>query len=153
VISLFGLVSIVVLVLSAAALVLHFRVLVLRGQVDDSFAQVEVLVRVRIDLIYDLGTNHDDGSELCLMCEEADASHAKDVFASFPEIEKVLEDLRLEPDSFIPLKENKTEVLSAAGVYNVHLEKYNLFIGKLPGSVMAHVIGLKQEKALRIQLF
>jgi len=150
VITLFGLISIIVLLFSVAALVIHFRILQLRGNADDSFIQVETLIRKQVDLFYDIGAAHKTGSSLCDLCEEADELHAKEVFASLPSIEKELENLKIEADEQAPLKENMHELMRSAEEYNKHTEKYNTFIRSLPGSAMAAIVGLKYEKALQV---
>jgi len=151
VITLFGMVSIFVLIFSVASLALHFRILLLRGNADDSFAHAETLLRKHVDLFYDFGINHEDGRELCMMCEEADVSHAREAFVALPKIEKALGRLKVDNEKLAPLEGNKLELTDAAREYNNRIEKYNRFISKPPGSVMALVVGLKQEKMLRIQ--
>ena len=150
-ISLFGIMSIIVLFFSIASLVLHMKILILRGSADDSFTKVEDEVRKLIDFYYSVGIGHEDGWELCMLCEEADANHAKEVIKALTKIEHACARLKVSPDATERITAYKREITNLGDEYNKLITKYNSFINKPPGSLMAAVVGLKREKHVKIQ--
>ena len=137
-ISIFGIVSVVVALISVAIIVLHNQVMSKRTPVDTHLEALEDLLRQYVEELYH--TCHPDSElfDLCSQCVDLD----------FDSIVKALPDISRasEIDLYIDGHENIQAIQDTAEALNLAIEEYNNFItGRLPGKLMALVLGLTAE--------
>ena len=121
-ISFFGIISVVVFTASVAAMVLHFNVMKRRAALDNALAQLDDLLRERLELLYETESN-----EIRKQCEAAAALETRELLRHFP----------------APYND---ETANATEALNTAIETYNVYIATFPAKQMAAVLGLAQEK-------
>jgi len=131
--SVFGIGAAIVAVLSICALVLYFCVMKRRVVVDKALAVLDVLLRARLEILYD--TQPDEVRE---MCADFATLETRNLLQSVVQI-------KIEPLDEI-LRENIAETDVAAVEYNEAAAVYNAYIAKFPAKIMAILLGMTQEK-------
>jgi len=141
-ISVFGIISVAVAVVSVVSIMLHNRVMKMRAPVDAYLAALEDLLRERIDTL--LRESFAD-SELRRLCGNAVDLELNEMIKALPDIDRAasLDMHTAEQENAIAIRET-TEALNQA------IEEYNRYItGSLPVVLMAQALGLETEDILR----
>jgi len=140
-ISIFGIISVVVAIISVAVIVLHNRVLNKRAPVDAYFSELEDLLRGRIEALLHAGP---PDSELRRLCSHAVDLELSDMIKALPDIDRACLDLHIEDEP-----ENIQTVQDTIIALNQSIEVYNRFIaGSLPVVLMARVLALTIEESV-----
>lgn len=144
--TLFGVISLLVLVMSALALGLHFRVIRKRITVDESAKEVDKLLRNHLDLLLELSEFTAQYDEMYKLWEKNLFSNTTNLIKTLPEIEKFLS---LEhDDDKLDLEESNTEIELFVKTHNEKIKIYNDVITRFPWSVIAFATGLKVLRSL-----
>ena len=149
-ISMLGVLSLVILLLSVGALILHYRLLQLRGALDDSFSGLDELLRVRLEIIYDIANTMENSHELKERCIRYSGREVRAIIKSMPKFHKAIAATHIENDIKTALTENTHEIERSIRTYNENLLKYNTYVSKPPGIILAFAVGLKSEKQIAI---
>jgi len=145
-VTLFGVVSALVLVLSALALALHFRVIRKRIAVDESAKEVDKLLRDHLDLLLDLSELTTQYDEMYELWEKNLFSNTAKLVKTLPELEKFLS---LEDDEDkLDLEESNNEIELFIKTHNEKIKTYNEVITRFPWSIIAIATGLKVIRSL-----
>ena len=144
--SAFGFVSIFIAVLSIAAIVLHYRVMRKRSPVDNALAQLEDLLRQRVEAILDTS---DEDTELFALCSQVVDMDYAALFGAVPDIENALWET-IEAGEHVPmdvLSENAHAIQAGTEALNQAIVEYNHIITAKPsGVLMALILGLAVEE-------
>ncbi|MCL1843862.1 MAG: hypothetical protein FWF79_08615 [Defluviitaleaceae bacterium] len=154
-ISLFGAMSLIILIASVAALILHFKVMKFRGAVDDSLEKTDSLLRDRIEIIYNLAREAEENldnplamRQIIKMCETHASYDTQKLIKTRTELEESASELLAASNCEInkkALSDNTEEIrLADIGLQNVAAE-YNKYISATPGNIMALMLGLSVE--------
>ncbi|MCL2360332.1 MAG: hypothetical protein FWC73_00800 [Defluviitaleaceae bacterium] len=126
--SIFGFVSLFIVVLSVAIIVLHYRVMKRRAPVDTYFTELENLLRQRIELLYAINP-----VELSDLYDQSITIELSSLLAAIAEID--VEHKSLEENS-AAIDETRESLSKAIG-------DYNTFIAAKPHTIlMAKILGL-----------
>ena len=144
-ISMFGIVSIVIVLVSAAAIVLHNRIMKKRAPVDMYLEELEEQLRKRVEMLYHASPRDSDLYSLCDQCIDLDLSG---LLNAMPDIDTALEDYPPTSDDEISaLEENTQAIQSTEQALNQAIESYNDFITRpIAGRFMALVLGFETEE-------
>jgi len=135
-----------VLVLSALALALHFRVIRKRIAVDESAKDVDKLLRNHLDLLLDLSEFTAQYDEMYEMWEKNLFNNTVKLIKILPELEKFLS---LEDDEDkLDLESSNNEIALIIKAHNEKIRVYNEVITRFPWSVIAFATGLKVLRSL-----
>jgi len=144
-ISIFGIISIVVALLSVAVIILHNRVMAKRTPVDTYLADLENLIRERLNNLYN--ESH-PGTELQALCGQYMDLDLNSMIKALPDIDRACED---EPD--INEHEITLSISKTTETLNQAIEAYNSFItGSLPVKLMAFALTLTTEETIHCTL-
>ena len=163
--SIFGFVSVLIAVISVAAIVLHNRVMGKRAPVDTHLARLEDLLRDRVEMIYRYSR---PGSELRGLCDEYIDLDFESIIKTLPDIGRAFEDekeagnliisepldddLDPEADDYVTmagLESNAQAIIETTTTLNQAIESYNSFITGRPQEIlMARVLGLTTKEPL-----
>ena len=149
-ISLFAIISLSILIISITILVLHFKLLKLRGEVDDNFSALDILLRDRLDILFEIGQESPEGQALCTLCEDYDNSPTIKILKALPELKNQFKSIINSDEGKKNLEENEQEIELTIETYNKSIIKFNAHISIFPGIVMACLVGLKQEKPVEL---
>ena len=165
-ISIFGIISITVAILSIAAIVLHNRVMGKRAPVDTYLAKLEELAHDRIEMLYQYSR---PGSELRELCDEYIDQDLESILKALPEIDRAFDDEKeagnlviseplveddpdTDADEYVTmagLESNANAIRETTVALNQAIEIYNDYITTRPlEKLMAMVLGLSVEDAL-----
>jgi len=141
-ISVFGVVSVAVALISVAVIVLHNRVMSKRAPVDMYFAQLEVLLRDRIEMLYHASP---PDSELRHLCNQSIDLDVNSIIKALPDIDRATAvELHIHEQENIQAIKESTEALNQA------IEEYNRFIvSSFPIILMARVLGFADEEFIQ----
>ena len=140
-ISIFGIVSVVVALVSIAIIVLHNRVMIKRAPVDSYIVALEDLIRGRLESLYESSPH---GSELQALCIQYMDLDLNSMVKALPEIDRAYEG-----DMYIDEHAINQAINETAQDLNQAIQEYNRFItGSLPVSLMAQVLALTTEDAI-----
>jgi len=140
-ISVFGIISLVVLTVSVCAMILHFRVIKQRSSVDENFAALDNLLRLQLEIIYEAAENLPEPEEIREMCEIFSEYETRKLYKSIPKLRKVAS--LAEHDE---LSEIILQTENSAALLNEAIEKYNAYTAKFPAHLMVGILGLSKEK-------
>ena len=144
--TLFGVISALVLVLSALALALHFRVIRKRIAVDESAIEVDKLLRNHLDLLLDLSEFTAQYDEMYELWEKNLFSNTAKLVKTLPELERFLS---LEDDEDKQdLESSNNEIELIIKTHNEKIQIYNEVITRFPWSIIAFATGLKVLRSL-----
>jgi len=166
-ISIFGIISIAIAVLSVVAIVLHNRVMGKRTPVDTLSAELESLLRDRVEMLHQYSRPGSELRELCDMCIDLDL---ESMLKALPEIGRAFDDEREAGNLIIsePLEEypeaamdnyvsmakldNNTQAIQEATLsLNQAIDAYNDFItNRFPAVFMAQILGLNTEEPYHV---
>ena len=136
-ISIFGVISVVIAILSVATIVLHNRVMGKRTPVDTHLAALEDLLRERIEILYQ--TSYPD-SELYTLCTQCIDLDFNDIIKALPHID------RASFDCEEVHTDNAKAISETTAALNHAIEEYNKYItGRFPAVFMASILGLTTE--------
>ncbi|MCL2225661.1 MAG: hypothetical protein FWB96_11905 [Defluviitaleaceae bacterium] len=141
VISAVGVVSLVVVVVSVGAMVLHYRVLKRRGAVDESFAVLDDLLRLQLEIIYEAAEGlptPEDISEIKEMCEVFSEYETYKLSKALPKLRKAASLGEHEE-----LSATVSETETAAAELSRAIEKYNDYAATFPACLMISILGLE----------
>ena len=165
-ISVFGIVSVVVALLSVAAIILHNRIMRKRTPVDTHFAELEELLRIRVEMLHDIST---PGSSLQGLCDECVTLDVGSMLNALPYINTAFdcekeaempshdespeedeeEDFASADITVATLEENTEAINAATEALNQAINDYNSYIASSrPVTIMALILGLKAEKTI-----
>ena len=168
-ISIFGAISLVVLVVCVAALVLHFRVLKKRSQIDDAMSRFDELLRDRLEMYIDLAEDiPGDFEEIENLCESYVFAETRQIIKSWAKIERAVAPLKTakdkkealtqmnreetrqleEPSLQSKLSENAKEIDAMVRDYNDGVVVYNENISRFPGKIVALAVGFTAAKPM-----
>jgi len=144
--SIFGLISLFIALVSVSVIVVHSRVMRKRAPVDIHFAALEELLRARIEMLYDTSPPDSQLNEICATCVDLDYDT---MVGALPSITANMED---EPPSE-DIEANSTEIQTTIEALNAAIETYNEAITKKPSAaLMAMALGLKTLEAVELQI-
>ena len=164
-ISIFGIISIMIVMISVAAMVIHNRVMKKRTPVDTHLAELEDLVRDRVEMLYRCSR---PGSELRALCDQYIDLDFESIQKALPDIGMAFDDA-WEAGNLItdaPFKEdsasaadhnitiatldnNAQAIQETTAALNQAIDSYNDFITNRPHDIlMAHVLGLTTVEPL-----
>ena len=146
----FGILSVLVLLGSVAALIFHSRLLLLRGTLDNCLNKLDEHLRLRLEIIYEIAEIMEDEQGIIEQCIENSGKDTRQIIRNLPKLHKAIEDLKNNEDK--ALEENAQEIEQSTKAYNDVLVKYNEYVSKFPGIVLAFLVGLKTEKPIVINL-
>jgi len=134
-ISIFGIASVVVALASLAVILLHNRIMNKRAPVDAYFAELDDLLRDRIENLYHSSS---PDTKLHDLCSQYMDSSLSDMITALTEIDRaVAAELHTEEH------ETAQTIYEAIAVLNQSIDEYNRYIaGSLPVALMAQVLGL-----------
>jgi len=133
--SVFGFVSLFIVVISVAVIILHYRLMRKRAPVDVHFDQLEELLRQWIENLYHISPV---GSGLYNLCDQYIDLEFSDILSAMPEIHDFCEQEQQDSSTNIATINDTISALNRA------ISEYNAFIAKTPATVlMAHILGLK----------
>jgi len=150
VISSLGLLSIIALLVSVGALLLHSRLLFLRGAVDDSFKELEELIHDRLQIIYDIASTLEDSQDLKERCIKYSGREVRQILKSMHKLHKAITAIPVDSELKDELTENSHEIERAVRAFNEVLVKYNRYVSKFPGRIVSFAVGLKPEKPINV---
>ena len=140
-ISIFGIVSILIALLSIAAIVLHNQVMNKRAPVDTYLAELEDLLRDRIEILYHTSSQH---TELHVLCDQYIDLDMPAMLKALPYIHRAAYDADLHTSTTIT--QNAEVIQETTAALNQAIEAYNGFItGRPPMAAMAFILGLTTE--------
>ncbi|MCL2358020.1 MAG: hypothetical protein FWC70_12855, partial [Defluviitaleaceae bacterium] len=125
----FGVIAIIVALISIGALVLHFYVMKRRVASDKCLAEIDALLRTRIELLY-----------------ETQPREVHEILAATFETRSLLAALAQAEIRGSELCENIIETEIAVRAYNDAVAVYNDCIAKYPAKIMAFLLGLSREE-------
>ena len=138
-ISIFGIVSVVIALISVAIIVLHNRVMAKRTPVDTYLAELEDMLRDRIENLYHASHPDSELRDLCGQCVDLDLSN---MLKALPDIDRACA-----AGSHIDEHAHPQGMGETIKALNQAIEEYNRFItGNLPVVLMAQALGLKVEE-------
>ena len=141
-ISTFGIISFIVVLVCVNALVLHFKVMKRRTSVDENFVVLDNLLREQLEILYASAEAVSEAASVREMCEALAERDTHKLFRALPNLKK-------EADIFFhteELSEISSETEQAVANYNAATETYNEFIEKFPASAMASILALPIAK-------
>jgi len=142
-ISIFGIISVVIAVVSVTIIVLHNRLMLKRAPVDTYFTSLEDLIRERIENLY--SQSHPD-SELRAICAISVDFNLNGMIEALPDI-----DMASEKERAIDDKESCQIIRETTEALNQAIEGYNrLITGSLPMKLMAQILALTTEETVNI---
>ena len=154
-ISMFGIISVVVALISIAIIVLHNRVMIKRAPVDTYSAALEDLLRQRIEVLIHACRIDTELYALCHKCVDLDLYAMAE---ALPDIDRAcVMDLHEEDDDteeYAPvdwewLTDNSQAIEENAAALNQAIEEYNnLVTGSIAGRMMALILGMTAEEPL-----
>jgi len=145
-ISTLGIISLIILLVSVGAVWLHFKVLKQRGALDDSLAVLDVLLRDRLDIFFEITDTCPEADALYELCEISFAAPTRQVLEVLPELDRFAGlYISMQKEA---LAANIEEIKRAVEAYNDILLRYNAFIAAFPWRLVAHVLGLEEENML-----
>ena len=148
-ISIFGAMSLVVLIVCVAALVLHVRVLKKRSRVDDAMAEFDELLRDRLEIYLDLaGDAQGDFEDIENICESYVLAETRQIIKSWAKIEKSVAPLKSEINKNEALAQNAKDIDAMVRAYNNNVAVYNDSIAHFPGKIIALAVGFTAVKVL-----
>ena len=162
-ISMFGIISIAVALVSILAIVLHNRVMKRRTAVDYLTEELETLLRDRLGMLHRYSR---PGTQLRELCDVYMDLELESILFALPEITAAFEDakeagslvisepLEEEPEqpeasyvSMARLESNADAIFEKTEALNQAIEVYNAFIThRLPEGLMARVLGLEVQE-------
>jgi len=138
-ISVFGIVSVAVALISVVIIILHNRVMSKRTPVDTYLTELEDLLREKIEILYHASL---PGTELQVLCNQCIDLDLSSIINAMPDIDRAsMADLHeYEHESNRAIQET-TEALNQA------IKAYNSFItGSLPVVLMSRILALTTEE-------
>jgi len=144
--SLFGFVSLFIVVISIAAIVLHNRVMKRRAPVDVHLEELEELLRRRVEILYTLSQVDTKLRDLCIQCVDLDFETIANSIADINEAYN-----QEQSSDSQCLEENWQKINDTTTALNNAIEAYNTFISKNPsGATMAQILGITKEEPISI---
>jgi len=144
-ISIFGITSIFIVIVSVAVIILHNRIMKRRTPVDTYLAELEELIRQRMEMLYSIAI---PGSELHELCTHYIDLDFNSLLHAYPDITNAYDHAE-EKYSTTPtaLEENAEAMHTTTQALNKAIETYNNYITKSPTeAAMAKILGLKKEE-------
>jgi len=160
-ISIFGIVSIVIALISVVAIVLHNRVMNKRTPVDTYLEELEVLLRDRVEMLHGSAA---PGSRLRSLCDQCTYLDFESILEALPDVNEALDDAKEAGDliisgsfkddfeaaaaeniTFTAIDENAQKIQETITALNQSIENYNSFIASRLGVLMAQILGLEAE--------
>jgi len=144
--SIFGLISLFVALVSVSVIVVHSRIMRKRAPVDIHFATLEELLRVRIELLYNASPQDSELNEICATCVDLDYDT---IVSVLPSIKANMED---EPPTE-DMEANTTDINSTIEALNTAIETYNEAITKKSSAaLMAMALGLETLETVELHI-
>jgi hypothetical protein len=137
--SVFGIISIIVFLISVRFLVLHYQVMKKRGAADEKLAALDNLLRERLEIVYEQTENLPDTQELRELCEIFSAYETKKLIKSINRLNKAIEII---PEESLAV--NITETEQATDIFKQSAAEYNAYIAAFPANFMAYILGLEK---------
>jgi len=137
-ISLSGVIAGLVFLVCVCALFLHRKVMVRRGAMDDALVRLDVLLRERLDIIYENAVQQ-NVVEICRLCEPFFSLDTRQLLKAFDKVK--MENAEV-------LAEIVAETDEAIADFNEAVNAYNAHIAKFPAREMAKVLGLEPEEVI-----
>jgi len=155
--SIFGFVSLFIVVVSVAVIVLHYRLMRRRAPVDFHFDRLEELLRQWIEDIYIISPAESDLHSLCDYSIDLESS---DLLSIIPEINDAFTQTQGDrvrqanpQDEPQPPDQIKANINHTINALNQAIAEFNIFITKHPPAIlMAKVLGLEAVEPVQ-QLF
>ena len=147
-ISIFGAVSMGIIVLSVGAMLLHMKIMRKRVPVDNNLSQLEDLYRERVEILLLVGDYDTELYYLCLQYVDLDFASMQ---RAMPDIDAAFEDIletgcQIEEDTTARLVENAQAIQKVTDALNKAITEYNEFITTRPiEGLMARILGLTIE--------
>ena len=162
-ISIFGIVSMITVLVSVAAIVLHNRIMGKRAPIDTQLAALEDLLRNRVEMLYHYSR---PGTELHALCDLYMDLDLESILQALPDIGRAFDDaieagnlIIREPlddnptptsDNYVTmakLEDNAQAIQEATITINQAIKSYNNFITSRPlEMLMARILGLTVEE-------
>jgi len=143
-ISIFGIISVIIALISVTVIVLHNRLMLKRSPVDSYLAELEDLVREKIESLYHESRPDSELRALCAQCIDLDLNG---MMEALPEIE-VAQAEELSPDE----NTGNHTISETVEALNQSIHKYNrLITGSSPMRLMARVLALTLENPIDYQ--
>ena len=143
--SLFGIISLVVLVMCITILIIHTRVLNSRNALDVAFALFDELLRTRLELIIEIAPQ-----DLQDICDQYTMAQTQQIIKSWQKIKKATNVIKEELEKNEALTANAEEISIAVKAYEECVLKYNRQISSFPGKIVALLVGFKAEGLIHI---
>ena len=146
-ISVFGVTSIFIVMVSVTVIILHNRIMKRRTPVDIYVAELEDLIRKRMEMLYEISIPGTKLHELCTYYIDLDFDT---ILNGLPEITHAYThaDERYETAP-TALDENTTTIQQTTNSLNHAVKDYNDFITKSPTEVMlAKILGLETHPTI-----
>ena len=143
--SFFGVISLIILIISAAALIIHHNVVKVRASLDQYMMQFEELLHDRLEIIIEIAEELKQPS-ICEACEAYLNADTREITKAWAKIEKITAPIKEELNK--ALTENAQEIDVVVTGYNGLADAYNNRISKLPGRLIAYIVGLEAVKEL-----
>ena len=142
-ISIFGITSIFIAIISIAVIILHNRIMKRRTPVDIYMAELEELVRQRMEMLYKISTPGTDLNQLCANYIDLDFNAILDVLPDINDAFNISEEKHTTDTT--ALDENADIINKTTDTLNQAIKYYNDYISKSPTEIaMAKILGLEE---------
>ena len=149
-VSIFGVASIMVVIVSIVVIILHNRIMKRRAPVDIMFDELEELMRQRLEMMYEISVPGSELHELCHYYIDLDFDTVLSVYADICEAyDNAEERYEVAPTA---MDENWAGIRLSTETLNKAIQEYNAFITKSPSEMMmARVLGLKAAEPISMK--
>ena len=148
--SVFGIILLVVMILSSLALLLHYRVMKSRGKVDESFQLLDTFLRDRFDLIMKLSRDTSSEEKIMQYWKDNLVASTQQLIKVMPKLNKAITPLLDDPEKSEILIEDFQDLEFVVKMYNEHVQIYNDIVSQFPWSAIAFISGLKVESKIKV---
>jgi len=146
-ISIFGVVSVIIAVVSVAIIVLHNRLMLKRTPVDAYFTALEDLIRDKIEDLYHTSPPESELRDLCSLYVDLDLDS---MLKALPEISRACES-GLECN-ISGSDESAKAIQETTEALNLSIQEYNALItGSIPMKLMAQMLTLTTESPIDME--
>jgi len=148
--SLFGFISLFIVVVSVAVIILHYRLMKRRAPVDVHFGQLEELLRHWLENLYQ---ESPEGSELYYLCGQCIDLELNGLLSAAPQIVEAYNHAAYSETEPQDQNAEIAAIRETIKALNLSIAAYNAFITKSPAAaLMALVLGLKTVEPV-VQIF
>jgi len=145
-ISVFGIISVAIAIISIVIILLHNRLMLKRSPIDTYLTMLEDIIRERIE---NLHCNSHPDSELQALCAISMDLDLSGMVEALPDIDRALDEEHAIDDN-----ESRKTIHETIEALNQAIEEYNrLITGSLPMKLMAQALALTAETAVDVKTF